>query len=521
MGKQPRLHRRGARFYVRVRVPDDLRDIIGRREVKYSLHTADHGEALVKVRLASAQIDAQFAEARRNATTEPTRTLTEFEAEQLVLRWFHDADRVAERTDPGGDIAAAVENLELDISDFRDQENPGTLAAVQDTTRRLLRENNIDLDASSPFLERLVQRGLVERARRDRDRLRGNHSGRSHDRLFSQTIEAPGVALKELGARFTADPAKRHLTPKTASDYRGALRVFEELLGADTPARSITREHCRDVLNVLLRLPPYARTRFPGLPLRRVADETERRGATTLTAKGVNNLMGVLSSLLRWAVREGHVDKNPAEGLRVTVSASAKRTARLPFSIDQLRTIFAAAPYDDPDAPRDALFWLPLLSLFGGLRMGEAAQLVAEDVTVLDGVPVILVRRGEGRSTKTAAGERAVPVHPELVRIGLISHVFPDPPRGGAPAFGKRYSRHLRSIGVHTAKTTFHSFRHCATDALREANVPADRIRALMGWAGRGMEETVYGAGLRASTLAREVAKIQYLGLDLGHLHVR
>ncbi len=40
-----------------------------------------------------------------------------------------------------------------------------------------------------------------------------------------------------------------------------------------------------------------------------------------------------------------------------------------------------------------------------------------------------------------------------------------------------------------------------------------------MGWAGSGMEEAVYGGGLRPSTLAREVNKVQY-ELDLRHLHV-
>ncbi len=535
MAKQPRLHRRGARFYVRVRVPDDLRDIIGRREIKYSLGTADYREALERVRLASATIDGQFAEARRKATIEPTRTLTEFEAEQLVLRWFHVADRKSERTEIVGDVSEAVHDLETDVGDLRNTEDPSTLAAIYAVTQRLLRGNNLELDTSSPeyrFLERLVQRGLVERALRDRDRLRGNHSGRSHDRLFSQTIEAPGIGFKELGRLFLADPAKRHLTAKTVADYRAALSMFQELIGADVPVRSITRETCRDAMGVLLRLPPYARTRFPGLTLRRVADEAERRGATTLTAKGVNNLMGVLSSLLRWAVREDHADRNPAEGLRVTVPAASKRGARLPFSPDQLRLIFQSAPYDDPDAPKGALFWLPLLSLFGGLRMGEAAQLTVDDVAQRDGVPVILVRRGEGRSVKTAAGERAVPIHPELVRIGFLDYaraqreasearLFPDLPRGASSAFQKRYSRHLRAIKVHTPKTTFHSYRHCATDALREAGVPADRIRAIMGWTGSGMEETVYGGGLRPRTLAREVAKVRYEGLDLSHLHVR
>ncbi len=118
MAKQPRLHKRGSRYYVRVRVPDDLRPILGRREIKYSLGTADYREALERVRLASATIDGQFAETRRKATIEPVTILSEFEAEQIVLRWFHVADREAERTDTGGDVAEAMQNLEEDAGDL-------------------------------------------------------------------------------------------------------------------------------------------------------------------------------------------------------------------------------------------------------------------------------------------------------------------------------------------------------------------------------------------------------------------
>ncbi len=152
-----------------------------------------------------------------------------------------------------------------------------------------------------------------------------------------------------------------------------------------------------------------------------------------------------------------------------------------------------------------------------------------------DGVDCILVRRGEGRSVKTSAGERAVPIHPELKRCGFLDYaraqrkagemqLFPDLPRSKdgsySNVFQKRYGRHLRAIGAYTPRTTFHAYRHCATDALREAGVPPDRIRAIMGWTGGGMEETVYGGGLRASTLAKEIRKIRYEGLDLSHLHV-
>ncbi len=50
--------------------------------------------------------------------------------------------------------------------------------------------------------------------------------------------------------------------------------------------------------------------------------------------------------------------------------------------------------------------------------------------------------------------------------------------------------------------------------------MPPDRVRAIMGWTGSGMEEQVYGQGYLARVLASEVEKIRYPDLDLSRLYV-
>jgi hypothetical protein len=45
-----------------------------------------------------------------------------------------------------------------------------------------------------------------------------------------------------------------------------------------------------------------------------------------------------------------------------------------------------------------------------------------------------------------------------------------------------------------------------------------ERVRALGGWAAGGGADAGYGDGLRPSTLAAEIAKVRYPGLDLSHL---
>ncbi len=191
-------------------------------------------------------------------------------------------------------------------------------------------------------------------------------------------------------------------------------------------------------------------------------------------------------------------------------------------------------------------FWVPLLSLWTGMRMGECCQLHVDDVTTLDGVPVILIDdagepgadEADKKRVKTVAGKRFVPVHPELQRIGFL--VFAEAMRGRGEKrlfpelkpdalgylsgpFSKWFNDKRRFIGkldMDVKGVAFHSFRHNYRDALREAEIGLERVRALGGWRRDSEgEEAIYGKGLKAATLYREIEKVGYAGLDLTHLH--
>ncbi len=99
--------RRGAVYYIRVRVPSDLLDYYApKKEITYSLKTKDPREAKRKGNLERVKIDQQFAEARRNeqATTaaqgqtttaatsaENSLLLSPLEIERLSLLYLHHA----------------------------------------------------------------------------------------------------------------------------------------------------------------------------------------------------------------------------------------------------------------------------------------------------------------------------------------------------------------------------------------------------------------------------------------------
>ena len=64
--------RRGAVYYIRVRVPSDLLDYYApKKEITYSLKTKDPREAKRKGNLERVKSDQQFAEARRKGKPHP------------------------------------------------------------------------------------------------------------------------------------------------------------------------------------------------------------------------------------------------------------------------------------------------------------------------------------------------------------------------------------------------------------------------------------------------------------------
>lgn len=113
MSLSSNIVRRGAVYYIRVRVPSDLLDYYApKKEITYSLKTKDPREAKRKGNLERVKIDQQFAEARRNgqvhgqpatvASTSPSTNpsssnaessllLSPLEIERLSLLYLHHA----------------------------------------------------------------------------------------------------------------------------------------------------------------------------------------------------------------------------------------------------------------------------------------------------------------------------------------------------------------------------------------------------------------------------------------------
>jgi integrase len=161
--------------------------------------------------------------------------------------------------------------------------------------------------------------------------------------------------------------------------------------------------------------------------------------------------------------------------------------------------------------------------MYGGLRINEVAQLELSDFSEVDGIPVMSINdKGEGKRLKNDNSRRTVPVHPELVRLGLLEHVeeqrkrgakrlFPDFPQGryGCGQAASKWFGHLRErLGL---QHNFHSLRHTFATKLREADVSKEDIADLLGHS-RGEGETAgrYMKAASARRLREALSKLSY-----------
>ena len=104
---------------------------------------------------------------------------------------------------------------------------------------------------------------------------------------------------------------------------------------------------------------------------------------------------------------------------------------REPWDVRELRLLFASSVYVADHRPKggrgEAAFWLPLLGLFTGARLGELAPLTVADVETDEETAITVLKIIEdeerGRRLKTASSRRAVPLHQELVKFGFVQLV--------------------------------------------------------------------------------------------------
>ena len=570
MGDSFHLQRRGAVWYYRRRVPEELVRTLGKSVVQYSLKTTDKKQAK-KLREHedlrwTAQFDSMLV---HNPASDPLRSGAAVQdstdkALRLIANYIDRSERsfgeVLAKEGPGDAETQKDMQVELETK-LRILRNPDDADAAEMISRTadrvLLRLGQSQSGVIDDQVYEIVRRALLELSRRKLARLRDDYGRSYFDEMFSPS-RLSRTNFAELAQQFIALKAEDARVNSTSLKHldriRAVVQLIEEIVGSSTAVAEVDYDVCLNVRSTLARVPLNRNKLFPGRDINEILRAAD--GATTLSPVSQERYLSGLRDILDLALRKGLIDTNPAQGMRALKREQvASGDKRRPFKIDQLQQLFsdefymACAEHDLPfrGAPRPSRFWLPLVCLLAGMRPNEVCQLSAADVArTAKGIWYISIDTSGGaveegsavkKTLKTASSKRRVPVHPILEAIGFLEFVRL---RKEADSTGRlfpelapnKYNNHAwyllkqfnevilpKSI-VLEPRQSFYSLRHSWRDALRRAKATPD-VLAAFGWSQGKLASDDYGDKYDPDTLSDFVSTISFPGLDLSHLHLK
>lgn len=467
------LIERGGVWHYRRRVPLSLRSVLGRREIRISMRTSNRAEAIRLLPEYDAIYDRRFRQLRAMEMIDvPKNGLG------LILQGVtHPDGRRETRAEITPDDIAALARAGL---------TPDQIVAMIERLTRpvpLFAAAATSPVAASPAPPpEPVPAALPVPAA-----------------ATSPTPWTLATSIEKFRSYRISDHGPDWVHPAT-DDTK--LRRLIEIVGADTLITAVDAAMGEHVLSQLRRMPANT-ARYRGLSVPQVIDAFEKRDEaknpkSRMDTKTVNDHIDIYARLFKYAKRHHDNLRNPFEDLRVKKNEKTRaKDARNAFTKEELYSIFSSPIYTafDPKNHNGYQYWAPLIGLFTGSRRAQIASLYLDDIYQMAGVWVLDFNENtEDKGAKTFRSLRQVPIHPELLKLGLVEYrdylrtrgeqrLFPEletwtEKEGYGRPIGDWFSGYLRGrkrpdgkMIYQRLKKVFHSFRHTVETALRHAEV--------------------------------------------------
>ena len=343
------------------------------------------------------------------------------------------------------------------------------------------------------------------------------------------------------GIELFLEDKPKDIRTKSFQEIESSLKILIEGLG-DIELGKINQEMGTTLKSQIKKLPKNSKK----LPQYRDKDfhelvEMDVDGIISPTT--VNKHLTYFSSFMDWSKRHGYVNLNPFQGLKIKKSVSV-REDRDRITEKELKQIFFRHNYLDQtniENKKHAYYWIPLISLFTGMRLNEICSLFIDNVREISGnhrekrwcFDILEEPNRPQKKLKNLASRRIVPIHETLLELGLIEFIellktkkypnnvwkekrlFEELPYGEGSYIRNvsRWwnSRFLPKLGLKTSKKNFHSLRHTVSDHLKQKGIEPHFINELLGHSQGNIDLDRYGNGYNPDILYnRCVKKIAY-----------
>jgi integrase len=504
--RTPYLVPKNGRFYFRIRIPDDLRETFGKKEHTEALGDLNRAQAGIRAAQLGAHWQEQFLKKRhrlglavsppapapehirqsRAATLEEVTTVAAISARDLL---HNDEEiRIDGWTWAGLDNEDFGTGLPLDEA-VREAVAGRNLAGLKERAEDWLSAHGLTL----PTDEREQRRALYQWATTIAKATAGRRQRDQGEAVETPPAPAlPHSLLQAAGATMSPSEKPTELLMlrdvltlwsnkgkrprlKTIETATRVVEQFEEVCG-NPPLQQLTRQHGLQFRDWLL---------AQGVAPRTAADR-----------------FGYVSRLIRFEMMEqARITVNPWGTIRIEGSKE-RVTVRKAIKPEPMKVLFSLPLFQTYELPpqkaagRDAAYWIPILGAYTGARVTELAQLLTSDIRKEDGLWCISIKNEQDwQKVKNTPSKRAIPMHPELIRLGLPEYaeamrgagherLFPMAAvsrlnNAGGP-LSTWFSRLKTDIGW-GKENTFHSFRHTIETMLKRAKVYPFDINAYTG----------------------------------------
>ena len=337
-------------------------------------------------------------------------------------------------------------------------------------------------------------------------------------------------------------------TEKTAHQVLQSAKLLAKVVGHDDFCR-LTQIEFASFRDVLLELPKgYGKSSrdeaksIPQLLAEGRKLPKEKRGVVATT---INRHLTSLSDLIKYAASYG---LRPGEKIDLSELRGKKkgrdRDDRAPMSLADMKSIFALPPWSGcrSESERlekgdcvvhDAMYWVPLIAAYSLARREEICGLMIADVKFDAEIPYFDLKRNKYRRLKNPQSKRKIPIHLELLRLGLREYVgaisrlgydviFPDllSARGTGP-LGDQFQDVWEPVlatavpNAEAERKVFHSIRHFGNNSLVDAKIMLEWRQDIMGHGGRNESEERYRDETRLKRKLSALKKIPDLTGDL------
>ena len=537
------LRKIGRSYHFRRKVPLVVRPFIGKQELWFSLDTSNRVTATARGGMIYGQVEAIFDDCRRMSKDEEYVRLLEVgltEAESLIaeqeerlsiltkqnelrrfMEWLSLHDRfqsfIAEQANR---IKQISQNLEK-------------ITHKQEVTQARLEESR---ESRSELTEALKQMASIASSM-----MQMAQNSQIAPVIQQQMVKPQNSPLlSEIAETYIETKRKDYKNDRDVRVLRNTFAMFMEVMG-DKPVGEYTGRDAHEFIQTLRKLPRNYGKSCYYTPIRdsiAAADFKDTKGETIerMSEVTIEKRITFINGLWDFLLPIEHVQKNIWKGFKFkteTIRHVSDWSEENLIKLTNLRFVSKAVS-------RQTYAFITAIGAYSGMRQGEICHLRCEDFVHTDDGWVMYVQDHEptevaGKlvrfSPKTEAGERVVPVHPELIKVGLIKHVermrsagktfiFHDLTPSGSmnhlsTKFQKAFSLHKQRAGV-TDDTVFHSFRHSVSTILRneDATIREVWIDSVLGHIGDSSKKsqgiTTYLHKIGIKNLKKTINRIHY-----------